>query len=304
MIYGYEAPKNHHEGLGSIFQRILFCYLYCESNKLEFGFSEKNLYFTNHFRKEEESEIIHNWSHIFNIFFYYKNKIIDVNVDFEKSLKNFENLKENERIKLINNLRINFFKKITIKKNLYKEKDESIVIAIHIRDLSKGDSVIGIKSLAWQYFSVDYKIPSENHDYYSRLYSKNINEIAENYKNQKIILRIHSTTNYDNLKKIIFNLNKKINVEYYLNERIDKTFIDMITCDVLIASHSSLSYLALFLNRNKKYIRNNFRHVLPYDVEILREVLLDDIGIFKKLNIRILDLTCRLLYKFKIKCLA
>ena len=45
----------------------------------------------------------------------------------------------------------------------------------------------------------------------------------------------------------------------------------MIEADYLIMAQSSFSYLASFINRGSKYIRNGFRHVLPADVTIIKD---------------------------------
>jgi hypothetical protein len=78
-------------------------------------------------------------------------------------------------------------------------------------------------------------------------------------------------------------LDQNIQVNFFLKEAAPKAFLDMICADILIASHSSFSWLALLLRSKKTYIRRGFRHFITLDTEVIDEVLYDDCGLMGKL---------------------
>jgi hypothetical protein len=131
-------------------------------------------------------------------------------------------------------------------------------------------------------FSVDYGLPDNNHDYYSKLYANAVNSIVAEHSITKPILQIHSTGKEDSFKQLLSLLNPKIEVQFFLNEHAPRSFVAMIYADILIASHSSFSWLPMLLHQGPKYIRKNFRHFLPANTKIIEEVLMKDKNQFEQ----------------------
>jgi hypothetical protein len=156
------------------------------------------------------------------------------------------------------------------------------VIALHLRDRSAGDPIPTRRLLDWQMFSVDYGLPDNNHDYYSKLYANAVNSIVAEHSITKPILQIHSTGKEDSFKQLLSLLNTKIEVQFFLNEHAPRSFVAMIYADILIASHSSFSWLPMLLHQGPKYIRKNFRHFLPANTKIIEEVLMKDKNQFEQ----------------------
>ena len=73
----------------------------------------------------------------------------------------------------------------------------------------------------------------------------------------------------------------------------------MINADHLILAQSSFSYLASFINRGKKYIRNGFRQHLPYDVEVIKDYELENFYYHDYILNNLLKLILRVKVKIK-----
>ena len=71
-------------------------------------------------------------------------------------------------------------------------------------------------------------------------------------------------------------LDKKIKIRFFLNELAPYSFLDLVFADILVASHSSFSWLALLLRNGPSYIRKGFRHFTTESTSTLDEVLFSE----------------------------
>jgi hypothetical protein len=296
----YVPNRDHKEGVGSIYQGILFAFLLSRYLKKKFIYYEPSFYkghyknideistrwfiifkFLNKY-KSEECEHIESYNNIIKKNIFDKETII--NIEFSDSYNILINLDRQILDKLINDLRVEFWSDL---KDLNFFPRKKYILAIHLRDLNNGDVVIDKKSLPWQYFSYDYKLIDNNYDYYCKLYSSCINNILNTNLNDKfdIELHIHTNANAKTLGPLIKKIDKRIDVKLYINAPVDITFLDFLTADLLIAYHSSFSWIATLLRVEPSFLRNKFRHIYFKNTEIISEVLYTQSNLFKNILI-------------------
>lgn len=279
-----QSKRELTEGVGSLYQRELLAYLI--SLFLHFKFQRSILFF---YKKHNRKLLIKKFDKLFNFFgkkkknnyFFIKRpkNINEINRDkfvynlpFHISEKLFSKLSFNKRKELINKFRKEFWKFNT--KSFFKRKNKIFnTIVLHIRNKSKGDTIFGESSFPYQIFSYDYHLPDHNPIFYANWYLSLVKKIIIEKKllNKKIKIYVCSTGPISDFSYLYNKLNIIAPTELFLNKEEFKTFRLMIEADYLIMAQSSFSYLASFINRGSKYIRNDFRHVLPADVTIIKD---------------------------------
>lgn len=185
-----------------------------------------------------------------------------LSIDFKFAHKFFQTQSDQVKRSLIDEIRTRF-------KNKFQEI-EPASFALHLRCGSKGDEVFGPKSLPWQYFNVDYEIHNNNPEFYRRLYAgalkRGINVLDKGATPE---LTIFSTCSQLDLQALCDTLKGDFKIILKLNGYSFDDFISLASAKRMMAAQSSFSWLALYFNPNKTYIRSGFRHVVPYSTEIL-----------------------------------
>ncbi len=289
-VITFRNNKKTTEGFGSLYQRELFAYLI--SLFFNYNFQRSRLFFylkhkknLSNYNNIKYNTTINKFKKLFNFFntktFNYlvneidninklkKNRII-YNVPFDISEKFFSKLSTSIQKNLVKKFRKKFWyfnKKIFIKKKINK------IIVLHIRNKSKGDVEVGEDSFTYQLFSNDYMIHNNNHKFYSNWFFNVAKKIMIEHKLSKKCVKIYvcSSGKKSDFSNLHNNLKKIAKTQLVINKNEYKTFELLIKADYFIMSQSSFSYLASFINRGSKYIRNSFRHVLPYDVNIIKD---------------------------------
>jgi hypothetical protein len=287
-VITFRNNKKGTEGFGSLYQRELFAYFI--SLFFNFNFQRSRLFFYLKHKKNlsnyngKYKTIINKFNKLFNFFntktYNYlvneidninnlKKKRIIYNVPFHVSEKFFSKLSTSIQKNLVKKFRKKFWyfnKKIFIKK---KNK----IIVLHIRNKSKADIVVGEDSFTYQLFTNDYMIHNNNYKFYSSWFFNVVKKIMVENKLSKKCVKIYvcSVGKRSDFSNLYNNLKKIAKTQLVINKDEYKTFKLLINADYFIMSQSSFSYLASFINRGSKYIRNSFRHVLPYDVNIIKD---------------------------------
>jgi len=279
---------NHQEGAGSFYQRPFLAYLFAHANGYNF-INAENAFSDCHYTEADRSKIHEDWEKIFG--FLGAKQIVNANISayipgasltagqiyhlpFASSYGFLDKLQSNKLEELLINAREEFYSNLERYPELLRAKERGTVIALHLRDLSKGDPIPSGALLDWQMFSYDYGLPDNNPKYYSELYANAVNTIIFEHKIEQPILHIHSTGQRDSFDLLESLLDPNIEVRYFLNSHPPSSFLDLISADILIASHSSFSWLAVLLRNGPSYIRKNFRHFLPSKTQIIPEILL------------------------------
>ena len=198
-----------------------------------------------------------------------KNKFI-YNIPFKISESFLKSISSKEKERITNVFRKKFWKynkKLSIKNKKIKN------IVLHLRNITRYDTIINWDSYGYEYFSYDYKLPNQNTLFYTSWYSDLVKTIIKKNKltkkNVKIV--ICTTGKKKSFENLIKKLSKFTNVELRINENAFEDFKYLINADYLILGKSSFSYIASFINKRQKFIRNGFRHILPYDVKIVKD---------------------------------
>lgn len=290
---------NHQEGAGSFYQRPFLAYLFAHANGYNF-INAENAFSDCHYSETDSSDIHQDWEKIFG--FLGKKQIVDVNIPtynpegileekqtyhlpFANSYAFLDKLQSTELKEVLVKAREAFNANLKRYPDLLPTGSQGTVIALHLRDLSKGDPIPSSALLDWQMFSYDYGLPDNNPKYYSELYANAVNEIVLERKIEHPILHIHSTGKRDSFNLLQSLLNPNIEVRYFLSAHPPSSFLDLISADILIASHSSFSWLALLLRNGPSYIRKNFRHFLPSTTKIIPEILFRNQSTWQRLII-------------------
>lgn len=276
-----EPIKGATEGAGSRFQRYLLCFLYAMDNGLNYMYKPDEQYLGHY--TANALEISNAWNEIFEFLVgdnTEKNDSIIIQeiseISFSKTYKYLNSIGEERREALLHLARQKLFIHLKLK-GLYK-KNECYTISAHLRTLSIGDVLANTSSFPWQHFNVDYGLSNNNPIYYEKMYSKCINGIARRSGHDRVLLRIHSTTNPYTFESFTQLLDSNITVEFCTDMNAPDAFLDMLYSDVLIASHSSFSWLALLLRERQSFIRGGFRHFTTRHTTIIDEVLYDGMG--------------------------
>jgi hypothetical protein len=298
------------DGFGGQYQRVILAYLYACFNKRKFlrsklFFNKRNvnLFYVNKFTKifnfigKEKKLIIDKSNKKFykNKFVKNKNKIL--NISFKKSQLFLSNLTTLENKKIF----LNFRKKFWKSNNIFRTHDNCIVI--HIRNFRKKyDSIYGVESITYQLYDYDYKLPTYNKIFFNKWYISLVKEIIKkkNLKGKKLKIILCSVGKQECFIDLISGLKSFGKVELYLNKDDFSTFMLMINAKYLILAHSSFSYLASLINTGEKYIRNQFRHPLPFDVQIIKDYKLLKINYLLYLYFEFLKILLKLRIKFKL----
>ena len=119
-------------------------------------------------------------------------------------------------------------------------------------------------------------MPNYNTNFFTLWVESLVKFIIKNnkLKKNKIKIILCSTGPKDDFDILTKKLKKITQVISFIDKDDFNTFIKLINANYLILSHSSFSYIASFLCRGKKYIRENFRHPLPYDVNVVKDKVL------------------------------
>jgi hypothetical protein len=302
----FQMDPDNAEGAGSFYQRPFLAQLVAKQLQLPF-INTSNRHSAVHYKREDFQEINRDWEGIFG----FLGEVAELeqpcpsldlhmpaiagqtyHLPFDAAYEFLNSMSAQEREQLLESARESFRENLKTKcPHLIPAPQDGTIIALHLRDRSAGDPIPTRRLLPWQMFSVDYGLPDNNPRYYSKLYANAINSIVEERLIAKPILQIHSTGTEESFKQLLTLLNPQIEVQFFLNEHPPKSFVSMAYADILIASHSSFSWLPMLLHSGPKYIRKNFRHFLPANTQILEEVLLKDKSVPEqmliKLNMRI-----------------
>jgi hypothetical protein len=274
------------EGAGSLYQRELFAYLYA---KLK-GYSYvrvKNEYFLGHEPIDANQYSVQNeWEQFFGFFGDFVgelNSFLDIrreedfdsrskylnSLDFNFSYESIASLKPLVRANLIRDLRATAIETIGKASLISLIKIKEPYLGVHIRNQSKGDVVVGLAGLPWQYFNVDYGLRNQNPIFYSRLYAAMIQHAClENKLNRVRIYSVGSENDFIYLRSL---LPLTLNLEILLNRDSFSDFQELVGASAMIMSHSSFSWLATFFNSGPCYVREGFRHFLPPNVTVIRD---------------------------------
>lgn len=279
------------EGAGSRYQRYLITYILASNLQLEYLHIPSKPY-SGHYVDIDIDAVEKNWLSIFG--FLSKSELEDVtNLDEPDKAKLINAISFSEAYKLVCKIPKNELKNsLEILRDTFSSWNEgsqliptkpldATVIAIHLRALNKGDGLdgvssklfVGIGSFPWQFFNCNYGLPDNNPTYYAEFYANGVNKICEAVKTSKIILRIHSTADQSTFEYLKALLDPRIIVEFYIGGDPVVSMMDFIYSDFFVASHSSMSWVALLLRKRPSYIRRGFRQFLPANVMLFDEVL-------------------------------
>ena len=294
-------PANK-EGAGSFYQRPFLASLMASAMGAPFVLAA-NPHSDCHYSEEDHLYIEQDWEKIFSFLgpkVAFENPLQNINLSnelvkgetynapFDVSYQFLNNLGVQSLQSLLNVARNKFEENIKQYPKLYPIRNSAdevkqTIIALHLRDRSKGDPPFSTKTLLdWQMFSRDYGLPDNNPEYYSRLYANAVNQIVLNNAIEFPVLRIHSTGEKSSFDQLLSLLDPKIKVEFFLNTHPPKSFLDLVFADYLIASHSSFSWLASLLRKGPTFMRRNFRHFVSPETQWIDEVLYDNVSGLKK----------------------
>lgn len=298
----FQMDPDNAEGVGSFYQRPFLGYLFALHQGLSFIHAH-NRHSDVHYAKDDAFSINRDLEDIFEFLgkstaFKQPHPCLTLDhpaiaehiyhVSFETAYAFINSLDDLDRERLLASARSSFRRHLAVRANhLIPKKQTGTTIALHLRDRSSGDPIPSRKLLPWQMFSVDYGLPDNNPRYYAKLYANAVNSIVAEHQITKPILQIHSTGNVESFCYLQSLLNPRVEIQFFLNSHPPKSFVAMIYADILIASHSSFSWLPMLLHDGPKYIRKNFRHFVPADTKIIEEVLMKDKNKFEQALIRL-----------------
>lgn len=281
--------KDFVEGAGSLYQKYLFTFLYAMGKNDSYIHTSAKL-FKGHYQDTDLERMEGLWELIFYPITSCINQDKSPNVSvsllsipFHVSYKFIRNMSVSNREKLLRIVR-NKFSEAFEENNLKpKQTENKFIIAVHLRSFGVGDvDFFKNYTYPWQYFNRDYGLSDNCPEYYGKLYSKAINDYIRAVPNNDIIVHLHSTASIEELEPLISRIDPKIEIKFCGEQLAPLAFIDMINADILIASHSSFSWLALLLRKKPSKIRKGFRYILPENVTLLDEVLYEGIPQVKR----------------------
>lgn len=144
-------------------------------------------------------------------------------------------------------------------------------VALHLRNYSKGDTQLGLKSLPWEIFSEDYSrfgIRNNNHHFYPNLYAACIIRLLGARESHKPpFVSIYSTGNIEDFDLLAYQLRAKLIPFRLCIDRPSYTDLyDLTFSDEVILAKSSFSYLVALCSTSRKHMRGHFPIRLPPDV--------------------------------------
>lgn len=293
------------EGAGAVFQAELLAYIVCMYEGKNLFRIRRALDLRHEIDSSMHSMVIDEWNQIMGF--------LGPVHEMEKSKKDmdcnsFINLGIDLLPSIVNRIEPNIWDSLIIKmrnefyfhnRKYFAERNcKETRLAIHIRNLSKGDTCIGKESLPWQLFNYDYGKPNQNPEFYANLYTGVVSRNFYHFKNlhNEFKIDIYSTGEEKDFEGLIDKL--KIsgfeNINLFLNRPSYLDFLDMVSAENLIMAQSSFSYIIALLSNSKKFIRNNFRLRLPSDVAIFRDYVALNYSLNGKLH-SVFDDTVRLI---------
>lgn len=281
--------KDFIEGAGSLYQKYLFTFLYAIGKEVSYVHTPAKL-FKGHYKDSDLERMEGLWELIFSPITscINQNELPNLtapllNIPFDVSYKSIKNMRESSREELLKVVRNKFdaaFEKNNLKPSEIKSQ---FVIAIHLRSFGVGDvEFFKNYTYPWQYFNRDYGLSDNCPEYYGKLYSKTINDYIKALPDNDIVLHVHSSASIEDLKPLISRIDSKIKIKFCGEQLAPLAFMDMIYADILIASHSSFSWLALLLRKKPSKIRKGFRYILPENTTLLDEVLYEGVPLVKR----------------------
>lgn len=284
------------EGAGSQYQRKLLTYLYAKSKGLKYVDIDDPLYLQGDDIAHSIDEIKLLWNKAFSFLHrVYCNQDVSLKtkiVDFKEVLRYFSALNNSERDLLLKTAADEF--RMSIDRSDFKTDYEKnkLHIALHLRAQDKTDIThFRYFSYPWQYFNVDYGLPDNNPDYYSRFFASQINRIGSQ-TSQPVVLHIHTMASEDDLAGLLKLVSSNIEVRVIRQKISINAVIDFVLADVFIGSHSSFSWLALLLRVGPSYLRGGFRHFVPSHTEKIQEIYYQKGEHFKNVSKYIQKLIC------------
>jgi hypothetical protein len=227
MSYTHESRI---DGFGAQYQTIINTIIYCMENNINYLYSPlKNV----EHNYENDPNYINKLENLMNLKENVKNRddtTIEIKfgstvlIEFEKSIDRYCNSETMKCIKecFWRNKERDFF------------KNGKMNISVHIRRENNADKgQCGARGTT----------PNE---YYIRI----MNEIRAKYNGNQLQFHIYSQGIEED-----FEILKRENVEFHLNEEITTTFIGMVAADILVISPSSLSYVAGLLSDGIVYYK-------------------------------------------------
>jgi len=288
MLITFKA-KDFVEGAGSLYQKYLFTYMYALAMQEAYVHTSAHL-FKAHYKDTDLKKVEELWRLIFypitscgKSYEMNEHKEAIKSIPFADSYQHIKNIKKQDREGLFKLVRGNFAKSFE-ENNLTPKLDEgNFTIAVHLRAFGTGDiNFFKNYTYPWQYFNCNYGLSDNCPEYYGKLYSKAINAYINVVPRKKIIVHIHSTASKKDLSPLVERLDPRIEIQFCGEQLAPIAFLDMIHADILIASHSSFSWLALLLRHKPSRIRKGFRYILPENTTLLDEVLYDEVPLIKR----------------------
>ena len=199
LTYKYYNDK-HEQGVGGVLQGeisayLLSIYFNCSFIRSDFYYYKghdkntnkqkwKNLF---KFIDQKPSTDVKKIKIIENLNQLKKKSSCTYNIPFEFSQKFLKKISIEDKKRIFQEFRNQFWEH---NKNLQKERKIKNIV-LHLRNFSRGDSVFGDKSLIYQIFSYDYRLPNNNPKFYSNWYSELIFEIIKKNRIKKKNIQIY-----------------------------------------------------------------------------------------------------------------
>ena len=275
--------KTSPEGIGSILQYILSCYLLCKKFNIKYVHTRveniEHMIWDNYDSQEKWDNFWNNY--IVNIFLprsevilkeeltedinYVKNSF-DFNkydetlfIFYEASIlcKGFLDRELNNSLDVFTNLSDNYFEN---SKLVSYYKNDVINIAIHVRKYTKTDSCLGS-------FRELYT-PNSKIDIYCYNIIFNISKILENKK-----LNFHIYTQLDKDEQMFDHYmclkNENVDIIIHTGHNTPLNIHHMIISDIFVMSKSSLSLIVNYYRKGLSVLRNKIHHSVRNDLTIL-----------------------------------
>lgn len=225
------------DGFGAQLQTIIFTAFFCELKGLEFIYSPLKAIAHNYNNDPDFVIKKENFLNLSSAF-----RTIDQVTDcppapydiFQEVENNLEFCLQGENIKKIKNC---------IRKNNSFNLEGVLNIAVHVRRRNQHDNN-DLNSV--NYYSEDS-------------YFLNVMNFIRETDNQRKIFHIYSQGNLEDFKNF-----EAEDTVFHLNEEIEKTFLGMITANILIMSRSSLSYTAALLSEGTIYYLSFWHNKAPH----------------------------------------
>tara|TARA_B100001540_G_C15812121_1_gene645106 strand:+ start:1970 stop:2740 length:771 start_codon:yes stop_codon:yes gene_type:complete len=222
------------DGFGAQYQQLITAYVVCNIHNERFVYTPREKMEHNY---DNDPDFLKQIEDLMNI----KNNI-ENNTNNSAKILDYAQLRQWFEGNIDNACNSEYFKQIRSyfwqnkERNIFK--NDKINVAVHIRRKNQHDVLLGHND------SVGGRATSDS--YYLNI----MKIIREKYKDKNLLFHIYSQGNTENFKKY-----KSGDVKFHINEDICKTFIGLVSADILVTSASSFSYTAALLSDGKIYYK-------------------------------------------------